>query len=38
MYFSVTLVHILGLVIWLIDGLLIGLGSRSFRRGRLLVS
>jgi ABC-2 type transport system permease protein len=36
MYFSVRLVFVLGLVIWLLDGLLIWLGSRSFRRGRLL--
>jgi len=36
MYFSVPLVFLLGLVIWLLDGLLIWLGSRSFRRGRLL--
>ena len=36
MYFSVTLVLLLGLVIWLLDGLLIWLGSRSFQRGRLL--
>jgi ABC-2 type transport system permease protein len=36
MYFSVTLVFLLGLVIWLLDVLLIWLGSRSFRRGRLL--
>ena len=36
MYFSVTLVFLLGLVIWLLDGLLIWLGSRSFHRGRLL--
>jgi ABC-2 type transport system permease protein len=36
MYFSVTLVFLLGLVIWLLDGLLIWLGSRSFRRGRLM--
>jgi uncharacterized membrane protein len=36
MYFSVTLVLLLGLVIWLLDGLLIWLGSRTFRRGRLL--
>ena len=35
-YFNVTLVFLLGLVIWLLDGLLIWLGSRSFRRGRLL--
>jgi fatty-acid desaturase len=36
MYFSVTLVFLLGLVIWLLDGLLIWLGSRSFQRGRML--
>ncbi len=36
MYFSVTLVILLGLVIWLLDGLLIWLGSRSFQRGRML--
>lgn len=34
--FGVTLVFLLGLVVWLLDGLLIWLGSRSFRRGRLL--
>jgi ABC-2 type transport system permease protein len=36
MYFSVTLVFLLGLAFWLVDILLIRLGSRSFRRGRLL--
>jgi ABC-type Na+ efflux pump permease subunit len=36
MYFSVTLVFLLGLIIWMLDGLLIWLGSRSFKRGRLL--
>jgi len=36
MYFSVTLVFLLGLVIWALDGLLIWLGSRSFHRGRLI--
>ncbi len=36
MYFSVTMVFLLGLVLWLLDGLLIWLGSRSFQRGRLL--
>jgi ABC-type Na+ efflux pump permease subunit len=36
MSFSVTLVVLLGLAVWLLDGLLIWLGSRSFRRGRLL--
>lgn len=33
---SVTLAFLLGLGIWLLDGVLIWLGSRSFRRGRLL--
>jgi ABC-2 type transport system permease protein len=36
MRFSVTLVLLLGLVFWLLDGVLIWLGSHSFRRGRLL--
>jgi ABC-type Na+ efflux pump permease subunit len=36
MSFTVILVFLLGLVIWLLDGLLIWLGSRSFHRGRLL--
>ena len=36
MYLSVPLVALLGAVIWLLDGLLIWLGSRSFRRGRLM--
>ena len=36
MSLSVTLLFLLGLVIWLLDGLLIWLGSRSFRRGRML--
>ena len=36
MSFSVTLVFLLGLAVWLLDGLLIWLSSRSFRRGRLL--
>jgi hypothetical protein len=36
MYFSVPMVILLGLVIWLLDGLLIWFGNRSFRRGRLL--
>jgi hypothetical protein len=36
MYFSVALAFVLGLVIWLLDGLLIWFASRSFRRGRLL--
>jgi ABC-2 type transport system permease protein len=34
--FSVSLAFLIGLVIWLLDGLLIWLGSRSFQRGRLL--
>ena len=36
MSFSVTVMFLLGFVIWLLDGLLIWLGSRTFRRGRLL--
>jgi len=36
MSLSVTVVVLLGLVFWLLDGLLIWLGSRSFRRDRLL--
>ncbi|MBN1667511.1 MAG: ABC transporter permease subunit [Anaerolineales bacterium] len=36
MYLSVTFVLLMGLVIWLLAGLLIYLGSRSFRRSRLL--
>jgi ABC-2 type transport system permease protein len=36
MYFSGTLVFLLGLVIWLLDGLLLWFGSRSFRRSRLM--
>jgi ABC-2 type transport system permease protein len=36
MAFNVPMVLLLGLVIWLLDGLLIWLGSRTFRRGRLL--
>jgi ABC-2 type transport system permease protein len=36
MYFSVTVVFLMGLVIWLLDALLIWLGSRSFQRGRLI--
>jgi ABC-2 type transport system permease protein len=36
MAFSVTLAFLIGLVIWVLDGLLIWFGSRSFRRSRLL--
>jgi ABC-2 type transport system permease protein len=36
MSFSVTVMFLIGLVVWLLDGLLIWLGSRSFQRGRLL--
>jgi len=36
MYFNVGVVLLMGLVIWLLDGLLIYLGSRSFQRNRLL--
>jgi ABC-2 type transport system permease protein len=36
MYFSVGLALLLGLGIWLIDALLLWLGSRSFQRGQLI--
>jgi ABC-2 type transport system permease protein len=36
MSFSVTAMFLIGLVVWLLDGLLIWLSSRSFHRGRLL--
>jgi ABC-2 type transport system permease protein len=36
MSFDVTVTFLVGLVVWLLDGLLIWMGSRSFRRGRLL--
>jgi ABC-2 type transport system permease protein len=36
MYFSVGLVLLLGLLVWLVDGLLLWLGSRTFRRGQLM--
>ena len=36
LFFSVSFVFLLGLVIWLLDILLIWLASRSFHRGRLL--
>jgi ABC-2 type transport system permease protein len=38
MYFNIVMVFLLGLGIWLLDGLLIWLGSRSFRRSRLLAA
>ena len=38
MYFSVWVVLLLGLIIWLCNSLLLWLGSRSFRRDRLLIS
>ena len=38
MVFSVLMVFLMGLVIWLLDGLLIYLGSRSFHRNRLLAA
>jgi len=38
MVFSVGLVLLMGLVIWLLDGLLIYLGSHSFHRNRLLAA
>ncbi len=34
--FNVSVVLVMGLVIWLLDGLLIYLGSRSFHRNRML--
>ena len=36
MSLTVTVMFLIGLGVWLLDGLLIWLGSRSFRRGRLL--
>jgi ABC-2 type transport system permease protein len=36
MSFSVTMTFLIGSVVWLVDGLLIWVGSRSFRRGRML--
>ena len=36
MYFSTGMVFLIGLVFWLLDALLIGIGSRSFRRERLI--
>lgn len=36
MYFSVWLVLLLGLLLWVIDFALIWFGSRTFRRGRLI--
>jgi len=38
MYFSVGVVLLLGLVVWLLTSLLLFFGSRSFRRGKLLLS
>ncbi len=35
-YFNILTVFLLGMVMWLLNGLLIWLGSRSFRRSRLL--
>jgi ABC-2 type transport system permease protein len=35
MYFSVGVVLLLGLLLWVADGLLLRVGSRSFRRGQL---
>jgi ABC-2 type transport system permease protein len=35
-YFSIGLVFTLGLVLWLIDGVLLWLGSKTFRRGELI--
>ena len=36
MYFSVGIVILIGVVLWLIDIVLIGYGSHSFKRGRLI--
>ena len=36
MYFNVWVVLLLGLVLWILDAALIGLGSRAFRRGELI--
>jgi ABC-2 type transport system permease protein len=36
MYFSVGLVLLLGLLLWIVDGLLLWFGSRSFHRGQLI--
>jgi ABC-2 type transport system permease protein len=36
MYFSVGLVLVLGLLLWVVDGLLLWYGSRGFHRGRLI--
>jgi ABC-2 type transport system permease protein len=36
MYFSVGLVLLLGLVFWMVGGLLLWFGSRSFKRTRLI--
>ena len=36
MYVNVSMMFLMGLVIWGLDGLLIWLGTRAFRRGRLL--
>ena len=38
MYFNILVAFLLGLGIWLLNGLLIWLGSRSFRRNRLLAA
>ena len=36
MYFSVWVVLLIGFVLWLIDAVLIWIGSQAFRRGRLI--
>lgn len=36
MYFNIPVVLLLGLVVWLMNGVLLWLGSRSFQRGRLI--
>jgi len=38
MYFNISVMFLLGLVAWLLTGLLIWFGSRSFQRKRILAS
>ena len=36
MYFSLGLVLLLGVLLWLVDGALVWFGARRFRRSRLI--
>lgn len=36
MYFNITLVLLLGTVLWLIDALVLGLSVRTFQRGEII--